>query len=177
MNRSIKHLALVGLVAFSLSACGSKPEQTEEVKTTPAPSAQTEETGVITSIKNALTGSATIKCNYTDEDGEVSVVYLKEKMVRVQAAETNDDGSTFNIEGLIRDNKAYLWSDTSTEGWVFDYSQIDAEGGGMTMGDRAIHSSDDVIDELEAKGENCEKTSVPSDFFEIPSNITWPQQN
>lgn len=167
--------------AATLSACGQKTEQTQEAapSATP-PSASTTpsaaqpastDNGIIADIKDALTGSAVLKCDYTDQDGTKSTVHLKGKMVLIES--TMNGKESVKINGLVRDNKMYIWSGESTAGFVIDFSKIKPSEATMKMGDTQIHSSDDVVNELEKKKENCTKESLPDSAFDVPTSVKW----
>jgi predicted small lipoprotein YifL len=177
--KKLLSLTMALITAMTLSACGKKAEEpvksadyTPPVAAEPAEPAEPEEGGIVSSIRDALTGSATLKCEYTDEDGEKSIVYLKGQMVRIEGT-TTEGTDTLGINGLVRDNKMYVWSANSTSGFLIDFSKIQPEDDTMKMGETPIHSSDDVVNELEAKGQNCERTSVADSYFDVPADIDW----
>jgi hypothetical protein len=170
---------ILAMLTITLSACGSKKEEqteaatdTTSVKTDTVPANTAEDTGVIGSIKDALTGSTTLKCNYTDDEGTTSTVHLKGNMVLIESITPGTEA--IMVKGLVRDNKMYIWSDRSTDGFMIDFSKIKPEDSTMKMGQTQIHSSDDVVGELEKKKENCQKESLPDSSFEVPTGIKWP---
>lgn len=140
-----------------LSAC---------TKVTPPTTNQTPEPkkDVFTSIKDAVTRQLLLKCDYVDEDGQNTVVYLQGNRVRFVGT-----GQDSKIEGLISDNKYYAWSTETKEGMSFDL----ASAKDLSMNDSPITSTEDVVSILESKKQNCQVSAEPSTIFDIPQDIKF----
>lgn len=155
----MKKIFVIMLFVILLSGCGAK-------------NGAKEDKNLFTSIKDAISKSITLKCDYVDEEGNKAIVYLKGKVVRMESEAVIGEGQTQKIYSLIKDNKFYIWGYTSNTGLVFDMSK-QAANENKSMGDTKIKSSDDMINELEAKKENCKHEVVSDSFFEVPSDINF----
>ena len=122
---------------------------------------------VFTSIRDAVTRQLTLKCEYTDEDGQTTTTYIKGQMVRMVGA----GSGTTKIEGLMKDNKFYLWSSENKQGMVLEIAKLTE--GGAKMGEKEIKSIDDVIGVLEEKKDKCKVTSEGAGLFEVPADIKF----
>lgn len=120
--------------------------------------------GFFSSIRDAFNRSMSLRCEYTDEQGNASVNYIKDKMIR---SESVQNGSKFY--GIFRDGKMYLWQDGTTSGLIFDTTKLQGEEGGAA----GAQSEDDIINTLEGVKDKCRAESVPDSYFEAPKNVDF----
>ena len=142
-------------LSLLLSACGTK-------NTTPTTSAPVKK-DVFTSIKDAVSKNLTLKCIYSDNNQQTTT-YLKGKLVRFSGS-----GKEIGVEGLMKDDKFYLWNSTDKKGMILEMSKMTS----AKMGETPIKSADDVVTQLETKKENCTVSPESDSFFEVPSDINF----
>jgi major membrane immunogen (membrane-anchored lipoprotein) len=124
-----------------------------------------------TSVRDAVTKNIVIKCRYKTDDDTFDM-YLKGNKAALQAE--NDVGDKIvKFQGVIKDNKYYLWSDQSTDGMLIDLKK-DREDP-LEVNDKPVHSFDEVIDGLETSKESCVNATAPDSMFEVPGNITFKE--
>lgn len=121
---------------------------------------------VFTSIRDAISKQIALRCEYTDENGNVSINYIKGQMIRV---DNKVEGKT--MYALMKDEKIYIWSDDSKDGFLMDVSGI-KNSNDFKMGDDVIHSTDDIIDKLQSQNK-CTTAGVSDSYFEVPSGINF----
>jgi hypothetical protein len=127
--------------------------------------------GFFTSVRDAVTKNIVIKCRYkTDED--TFDMYLKGNKAALKA-ETDTGEKIVKFQGVIKDDKYYLWSDQSAEGMLIDLKK-DRENP-LEVNDKPVHSFDEVIDELETNKESCVSDTASDAMFEVPENITFKE--
>jgi hypothetical protein len=172
-------LAAAALVVTLGAGCGGKkePENQNQGNTSAnTPGDENKSGGIFSSIKDAFDRSVSLRCEYVDENGEVSINYIKNKMIRTEAAETKE-GAT-KVYALFRDDKMYAWDDKSGNGMVLNIAGMKEDP--ATVGNAEVRSTDDIISVLEGKKDKCWAESVPDSYFEVPGNIkfqTWDIPN
>ncbi len=146
--------------ALLLSACGAAVTPTANVSPTITPSPQA---NVFTSIKDAITKKLTLKCVY-DDNGQQTTTYINGSQVRFSGT-----GKQVGVEGIMKDNKFYLWNATDKKGMVLDIAKMQ----GAKMGETPVKSVDDVVAQLEAKKENCSVSPESNSMFDLPTDVTF----
>ena len=111
----------------------------------------------ISSIKDALTQSLHVQCEYTDEAGLITKTYTKNGMLRSSFKDKNDDQNSGGV--LIRDGKSYVWWDKDKQG-VFLSSAADNS-----------EQKNQIIRDIEQYKDTCKSTDVSDTLFAIPSEI------
>lgn len=157
---------LLGVGGFSLlskskSPVNSNPEGTMDGQN---------EVGAISSIKDFLTQSGSMKCEIEDE-GKTTTVYIKNGLVRVDSvgAEAQDNSSIiFNS----KEKKFYAWSTQTKQGVSMSVSdetmdKVDKKTG--STGD----SYEDVMEDLEKYKDSCKNASVSDSLFTVPTDVKF----
>lgn len=167
MRKSIlPAIALTSLVLFG-AGCGKSADNKQGIAS-----------GIITSIKDAFNHSQTLRCDYQDENGNSTIAYIKDKKIFMEEDVKSPDQTSQNgqkidtVKGLISDDKMYMWSDSSDKGLIVDFKKP-SEGNIPKMGDKEIHSTDDVIGKLEEKKDRCKTATVDDSQFEMPKDIQF----
>lgn len=173
MKKLIEFSLALLLIAF-LSACGEESQDSSVSE--PADSAAvtqpaTETSGIFDSIKDALNKSIPLKCSYTSPEGDKSTVYFKKDVVRIDTEKQASGDPGFY--GLVKENKMYIWGEDSDTGMVFDFSKIKPEDNSMKIGEKPIHSTDDIVNEIETQKQNCSKAVVSDSIFDVPADIKF----
>lgn len=161
----MKKLWLIFFVAIIFSACQKKDNL--DASSQQSNQVNNNASSVFTTIRDAVTKNITLKCEYTDEDGEKILTHIQGMKVRLKGS-----GEEADFEGLMRDGKYYLWSVSKKEGMIIDMTKF-VEGDSVKMGERVIKSIDDVVAVLEEKKQNCSVVSVEANFFEIPGEVKF----
>lgn len=157
----MKKIILIALTALVLGGCGVKQEIKNETKT------ETKKEDIFSSIRDAVTKQIALKCEYTDENGNKTTTYIKGQTVRMKG-----NGEQSNFDGLMKEEKFYMWDNVKKTGMILDLAKT-ADDGSVKMENKQIKSIDDVIDVLEEKKNNCVVSPESAGLFEIPSDVKF----
>lgn len=149
-------LVLLAISTLVLAGCGpQKPTGTTQT------GGETEKKDVFDSIKDAMSKSLSLQCDYS-ANNVTSLVYIKGKSIRSESDNKGD-----KVYAILKDNKLWSWSDKEKTGIIMDLSatQNNAQAGQKT--------GDDVINEVEKYKENCKQTIVSDSMFNPPSDIKF----
>lgn len=147
-----------------LGGCGKAAQNQQQSQAQPQ-----EDKGIFSSIKDAFNRSLTLRCEFTDESGNKSVNYIKNKMIRT---ETMQDGK--QMYGLFRDNKMYLWGPDSNQGMVFNLDEMNDDS---QAGNEDVQTTDDIINELEQFKDKCRVDNAADSLFAVPGNVNFSNLN
>jgi hypothetical protein len=165
----MKKILVLLCAVLVLTSCGNKNQQQNQIS-----GEQKQNQGIFSSIRDAISKSITLRCEYVDESGIKSINYIKGNMIRVDNAETGSDQIKFSA--LVKDNNLYLWNAGQNQGLVFSLDKLQ-NSNDVQMGDTAVHSVDDIINELEAKKDQCHTDTISDSMFELPANVTFSSFN
>ena len=154
-----KKVLIAGFAILLLSGCGG-PKAPEAKKA-----------DVFTSIKDAITRSITLRCDYKDDNGKVTVTYIKGQVIRMMADENVKDDA-MNVNSLIKDNKMYVWASESKDGMLIDMA-AKQNANDTNAGNTKIQGTDDIINDLEQEKNNCRQENAPDSIFEVPMDINF----
>lgn len=122
--------------------------------------------GKYSSIKDALTKSVSLECEYTDPEGASSHVWVKNGAIRADmtGGDTESNGST-----IIKDKKMYFWNEKG--GYVVTIPDVTPVEG---MEDASTdNQSEDFLKDLEEYKENCKPAVVSDSLFSVPTDIEF----
>lgn len=132
------------------------------------PNTNQSQTGnVFTSIKDALSKSLSLQCDFT-EDGRKTVSYIKNGRIRADIASSNTNESGHVV---IKDKTMYFWQDGKNEGFMMTFSDQDVDNAQKTAGQAT--NPGDVMDMLERFKDSCKASAVSDSLFDQPSNVTF----
>lgn len=156
--------AIIGLVVVALLVLGwflfvrNRVNQTSttQPQVTVAPNA-------FTSIKDALTKSISLQCEYKDEEGRTTSSFIKNGAVRadVVATDPKESGSV-----IIKDNKMYSWNGREGVTMAFAEDQIkDAQD--------SVAQNQDVLENIEKYKDRCKPAVVSDVLFTPPTDVKF----
>jgi len=162
-------LAISAVLLFG-AGCG-------QTQTTAGPTeAKKEDKSAWQSIKDAFDRSIALRCDYTDENGNKTVTYIKNKRIYFESEPLpmpRQEGKTAVVRGLAKDDKMYIWGEESAKGLLFDFKDVKPGAEPAKMGDKEIRGTSDIIDKLEEKKNACRSESIPDSRFELPAGIEF----
>src|SRR3989344_6256300 len=100
---------------------------------------------IITSIRDAMMKSMSLKCEYPDEKGNKVTTYVKGENVRVVGYATEQNAGQGHI--LMRDKKMYMWDEKSKQGTMIDLN-IEVTPGAPETSEQ-VDQNEETIEELE----------------------------
>ena len=150
---------LVGYFVLSQNKTNNRPGKEENTEV--AKEEKREGGSIISSIKDAMSKSMSLKCTYVVGSQE-TIAYVKGNKIRVD--NKDEDGKTGSM--IMKDDKMWIWSsDRKEEGIIMSTKGI--EGGQKTT------SSEDIIANLEDQRQFCKVDNVSDSYFEPPQNIKF----
>jgi len=156
----MKKIFLVLGISLLLAGCQKVSDNTSTLTQPTEPPKN-----IFASIADAVQKQMVLKCEYLDEDGETTTTYIKGRTVRMIGQ--GDDNK--KIEGLMKDEKFYLWSGENKQGMVIDITKME----GASMGETPVNSVDDVIGVLESKKDKCSISPESAGLLDLPSDIIF----
>lgn len=159
----MKKIFLILVVSFILIGCQKKPNTPESVVSVPTEPPK----DIITTIKDAVQKQLVLRCEYTDEDGEKTMTYIKGGVVRL----IGQDADNKELNGLMKDGKFYLWSNESKQGMIININ----EKADLSMGDTPIESVEDVIEVLESQKDKCSISPESAGLLDLPSDVEFSE--
>ncbi len=121
---------------------------------------------VFTSIKDALSKSVSLKCEF-EEDGRKTTAYIKNGAIRsdVMGAKVEENASM-----IYKGDKFYVWTESPKQGFVMTINPED-----MDSTDETVETGDvkGMMEAMEKYKESC-VPSLPSDsLFTPPTDVTF----
>lgn len=141
-------------------------------KSSSKPAASTTDTSkkeggsVFSSIKDALSKSLSLQCEYSDESGRKTMVYIKGGAIR-----SNVSGKTAQESGssIVKDGKLYFWNSKEGIMMAFNMQDLGKEITPVQSGGNPQSS----VQDLEKYKENCKPAAVDSSLFSPPSDVKF----
>lgn len=141
-----------------------------------APKVGTQQSGgVFGSIKDALSKSLSLQCNFTNDDGTQIAAYMKAGAVRVDS-----EGKTQEQSGsyIMKDKKLYFWQKGAKEGTSMEFTEPSVtpektETAQPTESAGSQSKGDDMLAMLEKFKDKCKPAVVGDDLFTPPSNVKF----
>lgn len=118
--------------------------------------------GIFTSVKDALSKNLTLICEFKDDQGSTTKSYIKNGAMRI----TLTDDSQEMGEVVIKDNRMYNWDRNTKKGYIYDIPE--SESGSDT--DNKIGSYYEMIDEYK---DFCKVSAVSDSYFDIPTDVSF----
>lgn len=128
--------------------------------------------GVFGSIKDALSKSLSLQCEFTDDQGVATVAYMKAGAVRVNTTgKTTEESGSF----IMKDKKLYFWQKGSKEGTLMTMSdeKVTVAPGKTEPTGTADEKSGNVLSELEKFKDKCKAAVVDDSLFTPPSDVKF----
>jgi len=170
----VKKITLTLFLALLLAGCQqtSTTNQASSVTSSPTDnSVQVEptkaNTDIFSSIQDAISKQLLLKCEFTDTDGQKTITYIKGQVVRMVGT-----GEESTVEGLMKDNKFYVWDSQKKAGMIIDLAQMTGDGG-ASMGGKQVRSIDDVVNVLQENKQNCSLSPESASLMELPTDVQF----
>ncbi len=120
----------------------------------------------VTSIKDALTKSVSLECEYTDAQNVKAKYFIKNGAIRADM-ESSDPEQTGSM--IMKDKAIYSWK--GKEGFVMHLPESKDEG--ESIDSKESSEADDVIKDLEAYKDKCKPSVVSDSLFNPPSDVDF----
>ncbi len=173
----MKKIILVSILLLALLALGSivayktyiKPIKLTTTSVSLSPSPQS----VFNSIKDAMSKSLTLTCEYTDANQKQAKVYIKAGAVRADSQNSTTSGEIDSV--IMKDNKLYVWNNQQQQGTVIDFSSKTntSTDSGAKVNPNASQKATTFLADIEAQKNNCKPGVVSDTMFTLPTNVTF----
>lgn len=121
------------------------------------------------SIQDALSRSLSLECTFTDEDGNKTVSYMKNKAVR--ATITDKDGKVNDV--IVKDTTMWTWSGKEGMTMTFEKSVADVTDKAAQTQFGKNMSQVNVMDVMEKYKNSCKPTTVADSYFTPPTDVVF----
>jgi len=133
---------------------------------------------VITSIKDALSQSASLECNYSDDSGSETKTYIKSGAVRAESKVKTPEGTETYSQVIFKDKKMYTWDTATKKGVVFEVSEQtmqDAQSLQITppTGSNQQNQGETFLAEIEKYKDACKPATVSDSLFTPPTDVEF----
>lgn len=122
--------------------------------------------GTFTSIKDALSKSVSLECEYKDAAGNSTKSYIKNGAMRADMVAVNDADSGSVI---MKDKKMYFWH--GNKGYMMDVPDP-KEGEKVETTDKNS-KEDEFLNEMEQYKDQCKASVVSDSLFTPPSDVDF----
>lgn len=166
MNNKI----IIGIIALVLLGGGGYYFLSNKGAVSPStqstPSAQTG-SGVFSSIKDALSKSLSLECNFSDQEGRQTKSFIKNGAVRadITAPKAEDSGSV-----IVKDKKIYFWN--SKGGFMMEMPEV-TPGASQPSTAGTQGEAGNVLDTMEKYKDSCKPAVVADNLFTPPSSVQF----
>ncbi len=126
---------------------------------------------VFSSIKDAMSKSLSLKCEYQNVEGK-STTYVKGDKVRVITETTGAEAKIANL--IFKDNKMWIWNNGEKEGFIFEIDEQSVDKEDELSGQT---NKEELIEELEQYKDKCSTTIIQDSMFSPPSDVTFKNLN
>ena len=165
-------LIIAGAGAYMFLAKNTEQKQDSKAvvaETVPSPTTGT----VISSIKEALAGSQSMRCDFTDETGRKTTSYLKSGSVRTDfvGSDPKDSGSM-----IMKGETLYIWKDKAGTKMAFDLQAMMDKSGTpapTTMKKSSTADQEEFLSSLEKYKESCKPATVDDSLFTPPADVKF----
>lgn len=177
----MKKVIPVVFLLIILSGIGAIVAYTHYLKpstrqTFPIMTTQNTSNTMFNSIKDAMSKSLSLQCEYTDQSQKMTKVYIKAGSIRSDSQ--NSSNSAEIDSAIMKNNKLYVWSNQQNQGTIIDFSVNNANStiSGMAN-NQSSHSStmqgENFIKDFESQKEHCKSSIIADSLFTLPKNITF----
>ncbi len=128
---------------------------------------QTTKKDLFTSIKDAMSKSLSLKCEYQGNEGK-TITYIKGDKVRIMVEGAKSNVKTGNA--IFKENKMWSWSEGEKDGIVMEINEKTAKNN-QELSDQA--NKDEIIAELEKFKDKCSSVVVPDSIFNPPDTVVF----
>ncbi len=142
-------LVIVALVGFFLlKGKGKTPGSTQSE-------------GVFGSIKDAISKSLSLKCEYKVGEN-TTIAYVKGSNVRIDGSWEGKNNSA----AILKENKMWTWDIAKKEGVIFSFEADQKESGSQT-------TSEGIVNNLETEKQNCKVAVFSDSVFTPPTDVKF----
>lgn len=172
MNKILAIILIVAILGiggyFYLNSKSSKAPTIQ-------PTTQNAPSNVFTSIKDAISKSIPLKCEY-DNQGKKTITYIKGD----QISTTYDIDATKKGHALVLGKTTYIWEDGKTQGTKITITEEQIKQGqemAKNYKNTPPQQKEDTVAKLEQYKQSCKQEVVPNSVFEVPSDIKFVDLN
>lgn len=120
------------------------------------------------SIKDALSKSLTLACEYPDDKGNKVTTYIKGGAVRMMGYSSGSEGTSG--QALMKDGKMYFWDDKTKEGTIISFDTEKMKEAAESV---KADQGEDFLKGIEQYKDYCKTASVSDSLFAIPTDVKF----
>lgn len=120
-------------------------------------------------IASALSGTGSVKCEYTGDDGAVVTAYVKNGMVRTDITGSPEGEGSF----IMKENTTWTWSPETLQGVMFVLPEASGDDVSIEVEEETQTTADEIAADLKRYKDSCRAENVDSSVFEVPSDVVF----
>lgn len=127
---------------------------------------------VVASIREALAGSQSLQCDFTDDSGRKIISYVKSGAIRtnITASDPKQSGSV-----IMKDKKLFYWNGKTGTEMSFDITAMmnKVTPASSTPSTTQNQNPGDVVAAMEKYKDSCKQAVVDSALFTPPADVKF----
>lgn len=166
-----KKIVLIGVLALMLVVGGVSYSRLKSGKFSfSSPSSSPKSEGAFSSIKDALSKSISLSCEFTDDTGRITKSYIKNGAVRI----TNKGRDTNNQAGevIIKGKVMHVWDEKTKQGFVYE-SEEEPDSSTSSSGNYNSSDGSSYLSMIDKYKDYCKVQAVEDSLFTIPEDVKF----
>ncbi len=121
-------------------------------------------------LQASLTGSGSMKCEFTDEGGQHTVTYIKDGKIRADFSGGEKEGSM-----IFKDKAMWSWEHATKQGVTMEFPEIDEsdETPDVAFGTNSREGKKEIEEQVEKYKDSCKNEQISDDLFTPPTDVTF----
>ena len=120
-------------------------------------------------IASALSGTGSVKCEYTGDDGATVTAYVKNGMIRTDITGSPEGDGSF----IMKENTTWTWSPSTLQGVMFVLPEASEDAVEIEVNEESQTTADEIAADLERYKDSCRSENVDNAVFEVPSDVVF----
>ncbi len=124
----------------------------------------------VENLQASLTGSGSMKCEYTDETGQQVVTYIKDGKIRSDYSGGEGNGSV-----IVQKEGMWSWENETKQGMYMAFSDVDeiADSQDADFDNSSVENKKEIEEQVEKYKDSCKNERISDDLFNPPTDVTF----
>ncbi len=163
-----KYLALIIVIVVLIVIAFFVYFNNSSQQGSPVEQVKTEGSNAFSSIKDAMSKSLSLKCEYDMGEGKTTT-YIKGNMIRGITEVKKEESKFANF--IVKDNKMWMWNEGEKDGYIFEFDEEELSNDQENVSGET--SISETIEELEEYKDKCVASVVSDSMFAPPVSVNF----